>query len=66
MPRGNEIRNQRAAKQVERIRKLYSQIGEPLPADIIIDLHRCLGPALEAADERNWNDKDRMKKRAEG
>lgn len=48
MPRGNEIRNQRAAKQVERIRKLYSQIGEPLPADIIIDLHIHLALPLAA------------------
>ena len=46
-----EARSQydRVAEQVNRIRKLYSRIGEPLPADIIIDLHRHLAPALEEA-----------------
>ena len=39
----------RVAKQVKRTRELYSQIGEPLPVDIIIDLHLHLAPALEAA-----------------
>lgn len=41
----------RAAKQTEAIRCLYSKIGQPLPVDIIIDLHRHLGKALELADE---------------
>ena len=44
---GNQY--ERVAAQVGRIRRLYSQIGEPLPADIIIDLHRHLAPALEEA-----------------
>ena len=35
--------------QVDRLRKIYSQIGEPLPVDVIIDLHRHLGGALEIA-----------------
>lgn len=37
--------------QVMRIRKIYSQIGEPLPADVIIDLYQHLDHALEAAHE---------------
>ena len=41
--------------QALRIRKLYSQIGEPLPADVIIDLYRHLGNALELAEERENN-----------
>lgn len=40
----------RTARQVESVRKLYSRIGQPLPADIIIDLYRHLGSALEAVD----------------
>ena len=38
---------ERVTKQVNRIRRLYSRIGEPLPADIIIDLHLHLAPILE-------------------
>ena len=37
----------RATKQVEEMRRLYSRIGQPLPVDIIIDLHRHLAAALE-------------------
>ena len=48
MQRKQEIGYERVAAQVNRVRKLYSRIGEPLPADIIIDLHRHLAPALEA------------------
>lgn len=43
---------ERVAGQVNRIRRLYSRIGEPLPADIIIDLHRHLAPALEEVSTR--------------
>lgn len=39
---------ERVAEQVRRVCELYSRIGEPLPADTIIDLHRHLAPALEA------------------
>ena len=35
--------------QVERMRSLYSQIGEPLPVDVIIDLHRHLDAAIDMA-----------------
>jgi len=37
--------------QVERMRRLYSGIGEPLPVDVIFDLHRHLGAALKCAEE---------------
>lgn len=39
---------ERVAEQVRRVCELYSQLGEPLPADTIIDLHRHLALALEA------------------
>lgn len=35
--------------RVARVRDTYSRIGEPLPVDVIIDLHRHLGAALELA-----------------
>jgi len=38
-------------EQILRMRRLYSQIGEPLPVDVIIDLYQHLGKALELADE---------------
>lgn len=41
----------RASDQAMRMRKLYSQIGEPLPVDVIIDLYRHLDKALEFANE---------------
>ena len=41
----------RVSEQVNRIRKLYSRIGEPLPVDIIVDLYLHLAPALEEAKE---------------
>lgn len=42
----------RVNEQTLRMRRLYSQIGEPLPVDVIIDLCRHLDRALEFADER--------------
>ena len=41
----------RTSLQVEHVRKLYSRIGEPLPADVIIDLYRHLGKAMELVEE---------------
>lgn len=38
-------------EQILRMRRLYSQIGEPLPVDVIIDLCCHLDKALEIADE---------------
>ena len=40
----------RVSHQVDRVRKLYSQIGEPLPADVIIELYQHLDRALELAE----------------
>ena len=40
----------RTSRQVEHVRKLYSRIGEPLPADVIIDLYRHLDRAMELAE----------------
>ena len=42
----------RVNEQTLRMRRLYSQIGEPLPVDVIIDLCRHLDRALDIADER--------------
>ena len=42
----------RSNKQVEEMRRLYSRIGEPLPADIIIDLYQHLDKALRFVGER--------------
>ena len=55
---------ERVAAQVNRVRALYSQIGEPLPADIIIDLYLRLAPALEAAEGKKLNGNGRTKRRA--
>ena len=40
-----------ARSQVERVRKLYAQIGDPLPEDVVIDLLQHLDRALELAEE---------------
>ena len=45
-------RFERVETQVNRVRELYSRIGEPLPADAIIDLYRHLAPALEAVEPK--------------
>jgi hypothetical protein len=41
----------RITKQVEEMRSLYSKIGQPLPADVILDLYRHLDTALEMQQE---------------
>lgn len=51
--------------QIARTRKLYSQIGEPLPADVIIDLHQHLGTALSALNERDASLRRVRRKRAD-
>lgn len=49
MPQQKRTRQQeRAAKQVHEMRKLYARIGEPLPLDTMVDLYRHVGKALEA------------------
>ena len=40
-----------ARSQVERVRELYAQIGEPLPEDVVIDLLQHLDRALALARE---------------
>ena len=61
MQREQKDQYERVSAQVSRMRKLYSRIGEPLPADIIIDLHHHLAPALEAvANPRKGRCKRRM------
>lgn len=35
------------AQQISGVRTLYSRIGEPLPADVLIDLHHYLGTAMQ-------------------
>lgn len=47
MEKQRENRYAHATKQVEEMRRLYSRIGQPLPVDVIINLHRHLGSALE-------------------
>lgn len=42
----------RITRQVEEMRRLYSRIGEPLPVDVILDLYRHLGSALELAERK--------------
>lgn len=37
-------------QRVSRVRKLYAQIGEPLSADVVIEMYRYLEKALEFAD----------------
>lgn len=48
-----------ARSQVERVRKLYAKIGEPLPEDVVFDLLQHLDRALALARE----DKKPAKKR---
>ena len=40
-----------ARSQVDRVRELYVQIGEPLPEEIVLDLLQHLDRALELAEE---------------
>ncbi|MGN0184885.1 MAG: hypothetical protein ACI4AL_07180 [Aristaeellaceae bacterium] len=47
----NTDRFQRASRQVDRMRELYAQIGEPLPEEIVLDLLQHLDRALELAEE---------------
>lgn len=55
----------RVSAQITRTRKLYSQVGEPLPADVIIDLYQHLGTALSALDERETSLRRVRRKRAD-
>lgn len=48
-------------EQVRRMRRLYSEIGEPLPAELLIDLHLHLGEALEAGGHAKSTGNSRRK-----
>lgn len=57
-------RRAQTARQIQRLRTLYSQIGEPLPVDILFDLHLHLGSALElheGAPQRSLFGKNSLK-----
>ena len=34
-------------RQIERARRIYSDIGQPLAADVIVELYRHLGAAMD-------------------
>ena len=51
MEKHKKIGYQETAKQIDRVRSLYSRIGEPLAVDVIFDLYRHLGGALTLARE---------------
>ena len=59
MQKEQQIQYEHVSAQVNRVRTIYSRIGEPLPADIIIDLHRHLAPALEEASNRKRHSRRR-------
>lgn len=40
-------------RQVKKVREIYSGIGQPLPADVIIDLYLHLGKVQEAVRAEN-------------
>ena len=50
MERQPKSRHVRVTEQVERLCRLYAQIGEPIPKEIIADLYRYLGAVLKAAE----------------
>ena len=52
-------RSLRASRQADRMRALYTQIGEPLPEEIVIDLLQHLDRALELAEEEPATTKKR-------
>lgn len=58
------MKNRRAQvpRQVERMRALYSQIGEPLPVETMLELHRHLGAALEQNEDQRNQTKNRKKR----
>ena len=52
------------ARQVNRVREIYSDIGQPLSADVIADLYRCLGRVQEAARAEENAAKPKTRNRA--
>ena len=51
----NSVYN-RISRRVNRIRRLYSEIGEPLDANTIIDLYCHLNGALQLLQKENTPD----------
>ena len=49
----------RVDAQLERMRRLYDQIGEPLPEEIYGELKQHLGRALELADKEAMHTRTR-------
>ena len=52
---------QQVSERVERVRRIYSRIGEPLPVEIIIELYRHLGSVPEIEERPALRRKQRMK-----
>ena len=50
MEKQQKNRHARATEQVEKMRRMYEQMGEPLPADVIAELYQYLGAALQTMD----------------
>ena len=50
-------------RQIENTRNIYSQIGEPLSADVIIDLYQHLGKALSMAQPESQRGRRPARKR---
>lgn len=50
-------------RQVKRVREIYSRIGQPLPADIIVDLYLHLGAIREAVLENGCSEMRKKSKR---
>ena len=49
---------QETARKIENVRRIYSQIGEPLPADIIVDLYRHLATFPDLSMKKPPNTKN--------
>lgn len=52
---------QQVSERVERVRKIYSRIGEPLPVEIIMDLYIHLGKMPQMEERPVKNRKQSMK-----
>ena len=52
---------QQVSERVERVRRIYSRIGEPLPVEIIIELYRHLGNMPQAEERHALKRKQSMK-----
>ena len=52
---------QQVSARVERVREIYSRIGEPLPVEIIIDLYRHLGSVPQAEEKTAKKRKQSLK-----